>query len=578
MNICRYINAFMHPVTQYRWLFIFTFLMCLAIAFIGNYVGDYSTPFLAILLPIFDCYIACLLAVILGKIRLSWFVYICSILFLFSELFTTIFYHSHFNINVIRLILETNQQESTEFIQSVILQPSNFQSIAITAAIAIISCLLSRISYRKIPYKRVFFYVAFVLIAWSGIRQVSAYKKLTYLALQDGTSEFGFANRMPHLDTPFIRITYSLLFNIASSNELDILENSVAHTQIDSCVVRCPLIVLVIGESYNKHHTPLYNPQYRNTTPRLKTLHDIGNLVIYNNVVTPHNLTSVVFREMFSTWDESCNDSWAQHTLFPAVFRKAGYNVHFISNQFIINTTDFWDTIGGTIFNRPKLSELQFTSRNTHSYLYDGDLLKELPTIDSLLSAPTLLIVHLYGQHVNYAVRYPAEFASFNDTDCTIQYGGNQGKEICNHYDNATFYNDYVVDSIFKTIAQTDAIAIYLADHGEEVYDWRNKFERTRDMTPEVAHFQYEIPFMFYMTDIFMKNHPEITDAVRSSADRPFISNNLCHMLFSLAGIRTSEYKAELDLLSPGYNSKPKRIINKTTDYDEIIKELKTNK
>ena len=228
--------------------------------------------------------------------------------------------------------------------------------------------------------------------------------------------------------------------------------------------------------------------------------------------------------------------------------------------------------VGGTIFNHPLLSAAQFTTRNSQSYKYDGGLLQEIPNIDTLKMHPTLLIVHLYGQHVGYEERYPTPFAHFKADDCPTPYGGRSGKEICTHYDNATLYNDFVVDSIFRSLASTEAIGIYLSDHGEEVFDWRDKFERSGDMSPEVAHYQYEIPFMFYMTDLFMQRHSDIVADVKQAVHRPFISSNLCHLLFGLAGIGTPEYKPERDLLSPQFNPKLKRIIRNDVDYDVIMK------
>ena len=37
------------------------------------------------------------------------------------------------------------------------------------------------------------------------------------------------------------------------------------------------------------------------------------------------------------------------------------------------------------------------------------------------------------------------------------------------------------------------------------------------------------------------------------AADREFTTDNVCHMLFHLAGIKTKSYQAERDLLSPEF-------------------------
>ena len=335
--------------------------------------------------------------------------------------------------------------------------------------------------------------------------------------------------------------------------------------------------MFVIGESFNKHHTPLYEKDYLPTTPLLMQQQQKGNLVVYTDAVAPFNFTSNAFKYMFSTWDEESEDEWTRHTLFPAVFKKAGYCVDFYTNQFAMAQTDMWDFAGGTVFNHHGLSELQFTHRNPDIFDYDGELLRELPPTDSLTVQPTLLIVHLRGQHVKYDNRYPQTYAKFTPNDEKTPFGGQTGREIAAHYDNATLYNDAVVNTVFEMLKNTDGIGIFLSDHGEEVYDWRDKYARTneRTITPEVARYQYEIPLMFYMTDTFKVRHPDVAEVVTTSANRPFISSDLCHLLFYLGGISIADYQEKRNILSPQYDKTRKRIIGSNTDYDELMRDFR---
>ena len=129
-------------------------------------------------------------------------------------------------------------------------------------------------------------------------------------------------------------------------------------------------------------------------------------------------------------------------------------------------TEDMWDFAGGTIFNHHRLPDLQFTNRNPDIYEFDGELLDELPPVDSLTAKPTLLIVHLRGQHVSYDRRYPKEFSRFSPDEEKTLFGGKIGREMSAHYDNATLYNDYVVHTVFDRLKASDAIGIFLSDHG----------------------------------------------------------------------------------------------------------------
>ena len=551
--------------------------MCYIITLTSNLIGTETDWFLSFLLPIFDCWLLSLLAGLLNKIKLGIVVTVLVAAILFSELLTVFFYHSNFTIYVVLLLFETNVGESTEFIHAALAHPGSWYAVTITILTGVAACYLARYSRKPFKYKKALAFMAFALVVWSGIRQVSAYYKLFRCFSSASTTVCNDTRYIPHLNTPFVRLAYGAAFNIAASAELDVLEATVAATTVDSCSYRCPLIVLVIGESFNKHHTPLYEKDYLPTTPLLMQQQEKGNLVVYTDAVAPFNFTSNAFKYMFSTWDEESGDEWTGHTLFPAVFKKAGYCVDFYTNQFAMAQTDMWDFAGGTIFNHHGLSELQFTHRNPDIFDYDGELLHELPPTDSLTAHPTLLIVHLRGQHVKYDNRYPQAYAKFTPNDEKTPFGGQTGREIAAHYDNATLYNDAVVNTVFEMLKNTDGIGIYLSDHGEEVYDWRDKYERTneRTITPEIARYQYEIPLMFYMSDSFKEHHPDVAEAVKTSADRPFISSDLCHLLFYLGGISIPDYQEKRNILSPQYDKTRKRIIGSSTDYDELMRNFR---
>ena len=560
-----------------RTLLFFSLLMCYIITLTSNLIGTETDWFLSFLLPIFDCWLLSLLAGLLNKIKLGIVVTVLVAVILFSELLTVFFYHSNFTIYVVLLLFETNVGESTEFIHAALAHPGSWYAVTITILTGVAACYLARYSRKPFKYKKALAFMAFALVVWSGIRQVSAYYKLFRCFSSASTTVCNDTRYIPHLNTPFVRLAYGAAFNIAASAELDVLEATVAATTVDSCSYRCPLIVLVIGESFNKHHTPLYEKDYLPTTPLLMQQQEKGNLVVYTDAVAPFNFTSNAFKYMFSTWDEESGDEWTGHTLFPAVFKKAGYCVDFYTNQFAMAQTDMWDFAGGTIFNHHGLSELQFTHRNPDIFDYDGELLHELPPTDSLTAHPTLLIVHLRGQHVKYDNRYPQAYAKFTPNDEKTPFGGQTGREIAAHYDNATLYNDAVVNTVFEMLKNTDGIGIYLSDHGEEVFDWRDKYERTneRTITPEIARYQYEIPLMFYMSDSFKEHHPDVAEAVKTSADRPFISSDLCHLLFYLGGISIPDYQEKRNILSPQYDKTRKRIIGSNTDYDELMRDFR---
>lgn len=569
-------DVVLRPLKACGTFFLFTLLMCYVIAIVGYFKGIECDPFLTFLLPISDCYLINLFAYILKKIRLHWIWYIFISAILFAELFTLFYYHSKITVFVLQLIFETTPRESSEFVSSAFSLPLTWHALGITFITATIAFIAQKKARRRFRLKPLCIFLAFALVVWSGIRQMTAYSKLWRCFMSENLEELTSANNNPRLNSTFMRFLYGTAFNKSSSADLAILEKTVQATEVDSCSFQCPLIVLVIGESFTKYHSSLYG-YHLPTSPRLGKLKDNGQLYICNNAISPYNLTSHAFKYMFTTWDDGCDDSWLSHTLFPAVFKKAGYSVYFITNQFTVKDGGFHDAVGGTILNRPLLSQLQFTHRNQNSYFYDHELLTEIPPIDSLINKPSLLIFHMNGQHQEYEEKYTPAYARFTSDDEKTPYGGEAGKQVAAHYDNATCYNDYVVDSLFAMFKDTETIALYLSDHGEEVYDWRNQYQRTYEanMPPEVARYQYEIPFMFYTTESFSNKHPEIIEAIQRAQDLPFISSDLCQILFGLAGISHKDYRPQKDLLSKEYDKTRKRIIRDDVEYDKLILKCK---
>ena len=128
------------------------------------------------------------------------------------------------------------------------------------------------------------------------------------------------------------------------------------------------------------------------------------------------------------------------------------------------------------------------------------------------------------------------------------------------------------MDSIWSIVKGHDAVGIYLSDHGEEVYDWRDFHERTdeKQMSLNVAKYQFEIPFMFFMSDDFIKNHGDLAERIRISHDSPLINSKLKHTLLRLAGISTPEYKPTDDILSDEFDINAPRYIGNHINYDSL--------
>lgn len=241
---------------------------------------------------------------------------------------------------------------------------------------------------------------------------------------------------------------------------------------------------------------------------------------------------------------------------FPGPLQKAGYTTCHLDNQAAGNDYDYHDLGLKALFNA-RSTPLLFTVHNENRHPYDLELLDDYDRLTSRDDTPELVVFHLMGQHVSYSDRYPKEEAYFTPGDIRREDLTQQERQVVADYDNATRYNDQVVDAILARFTDRDAIAVYLSDHGEEVYDYRDFFCRSHDLplTPEVCKYQFEIPFMIWMSDTYRRNRPDVAAQVAGALDRPFSADDLSHLLLDLAGIRCRWYDPARSLIGERFDT-----------------------
>ena len=390
---------------------------------------------------------------------------------------------------------------------------------------------------------------------------------------------------------PIYRLIFSLRANQLASQQVDQLIEAAKGVKVDSCDYTSPTIVLIIGESYNKHHSQLYG-YYMPTTPRQVARERTGQLLKFTDVVTPYNLTSFVFKHMFSTYVIGQEGSWSDYPLFPKVFKEAGYDVTFLTNQFVTKAGEaVFDFSGGFFLNDPTLSAAMFDHRNEKTHIWDDGLLKDWdelsrPTPQPLpvregsdYSSPSLVIFHLLGQHMNYYSRYPKKQTHFTAED----YQKHRPKMLPHRkrqlvwYDNAVLYNDSIVDQIVRRFEQQDAVVIYVPDHGEEIFEpGRYVICRSHsdDIDYPLAYYEYEVPFWVWCSKKYIAARPELFRQIRDARKRPLMTDALPHMLMYLAGIHSKDYHPEFNILSPEYNEKRPRLMKDRVDYDTLTHDM----
>jgi heptose-I-phosphate ethanolaminephosphotransferase len=340
---------------------------------------------------------------------------------------------------------------------------------------------------------------------------------------------------------------------------------------VDSCSFLSPHIILIIGESYNRHHSSLYGYKYK-TTPFQEKRKRMGELVAFSDVISSYNLTNKSFQNMFSMYEYGSSGNWYEYPLFTVLFKKAGYEVSFFSNQFVTDTSiSFSDFIEDVFINNPRLSEKQFSFRNNKLFEYDLDLLDDYCKRVGKRQTPRLSIFHFMGLHVNFKERYPKSFEHFSANQYHDSDLSSGEKQTIAEYDNAILYNDYVIDSILNKFKEDDAIAIFVPDHGEMVYDGCHEFGRSLITDSVRVRAHYDIPFWIWSSKKYRDHHPIVWQQVTQAANRPYMTDQLPHLMLYLGGISCKDYKANHNLIHQSFDTLRHRMIKGEVSYEEVM-------
>jgi heptose-I-phosphate ethanolaminephosphotransferase len=566
----------------------------------GNWDGLYEHLYLELFV---DIYLICvLLALIPSKVR--WWVrgilYIILYATAISDVFCFVRFESTLTPTMLMLVGETDGREASEFIHSYLSSDVIFSPVGCIFLIAIIHIfsnlpihLGKYMSYRRKIFLKdrkerfekaltkvlpLFGLLTVILFIW-GVCASWHNKQATWKLMSGSTigqvehtlTETDHAN----LYLPIYRLAFSVRANYLASKQITKLVKAADNVKVDSCSFRSPNIILIIGESYSRHHSQQYG-YVMPTTPRQKALEEQGSLTKFTDVISPWNLTSFVFKYMFSMYVVGDKGDWCDYPLFPELFRKAGYHVTFITNQFLPKAKEaVYDFSGGFFLNNPKLSAAQFDKRNTELHQFDESLFTDYEHLKKYNTQHNLIIFHLIGQHVTYSKRFPLNRRKFFPNDYKKRKPNLNARElrILADYDNAVLYNDSIVTSIVKLFKNDNAIVIYVPDHGEECFEGNMHFYcrmHSVAIDSRLAHAEFDIPFWIWCSKKYISSNPNVFNEIKQARNKKFMTDALPHLLVYLAGMKTPEYRDECNLLSPKYNENRPRILKGTTDYDKL--------
>lgn len=471
--------------------------------------------------------------------------------FIAAHLFTAIidsFLIVNFNLiftqNAVGIIAETTPEETKSFLSTYL----TFWNIlliigAVFATIWIISWLA-----RKMVNNKPIAVTSMVL----SILGASVYLFMVYKHATTGGGDLSVSQLHS-----FSRYGYSLVIFKNAHEDIKTLREINRAVVAERQEQDAPTVVVVIGESFSIYHSSLYGYP-KQTNPLLSERVSDGSMVVFDNVVSISDHTGVVMYSVYVANGSSAPSSG--NVLFPVCFRKAGYKTALLDNQYFVGN-------GLTWINDEKLSDIMFDYRNKESVGLDNNLIKELPTV----SEPQLVVIHLMGQHYTYEIRYPSEFKRFSASD----YSGDltdAEREIVAHYDNATLYNDYVVDNVIKKFEDKNCIIVYFSDHGEEIYEIDDFMGHGNAAQRPTLKYQMTVPLMVWTSKAYQTLHPDVVQRLKDAEHKPIFTDNIPHFLFDVAGIKTEYFAPELSFVNDNYKPATRRVLG-SIDYDKYKEE-----
>ena len=325
------------------------------------------------------------------------------------------------------------------------------------------------------------------------------------------------------------------------------------------------LYVLVIGESETRDHMNAYGYKKENT-PWLSTVSKQKETVLFQNAYSNHTHTVPVLTYALSGKNQYNKIKLSKAYSIMEVAKAAGYKTVWISNQIKYSA---WDTPTAEMASTADY-EIWLNGnvgKSNDTQYYDGEIVRRLSELKELNNENVFIVCHLMGCHGYYKDRYPEDFEKFK-----VKTGASDSEKNVSTYDNCVFYNDYVLEQIFKTASKNENFKamIYLSDHGEEPDLMKNH---------EVSMFTWQmarIPFVMFFSNSFIRDSNEVFQTLTAHKDKYWTNDLLYNVLIEIMAIQNApDCVDSMNIASGKYNMdkfKLKTLHGKKSLADDIHK------
>lgn len=472
------------------------------------------------------------------------------------ECFSIVRYETLVGAGIITAILQTNAQESAEFLRMYVGWPGVMLCLLFLAA-AVLACRCGRTLRLRVLNRHQRSRLLPLFLAIGVGAGLCLWLQFRSFVMNDS------------LDIPAVQVGRAIdtsVRNIRAFEELR--QQAAADVSITNNGSDVPYVVFILGESTNRDRMHLYGYPLENT-PNLDGLAEKGDIAVYRDVISPQGATVAVLRELFTFNDAESDREWYAYNNLIDVMKAAGYRTYWLSNQ---ESSGIWGNAGQLFAER---SDMRRYTQLRESHEESGRLDEELfPLVDEALQQPAeknFYVLHLMGGHSLYYLRFPYLFSKFTKDDIPAPQDvlSEEKRTEIAQYENALFYNDFVVSSLIGKFQDKEAMVIYLPDHGEMVYDDGSFLAGHVEENP--THQQLEVPLIFWASPKYKEKHPDTWQAICAAASRPYMTDDMIHTLLDILNIRTPEFDPAKSVINPAFDAGRPRMV-RGRNYDTEMK------
>ena len=454
---------------------------------------------------------------------------------------TTYYYlfETYFSSSAIFVTLDSNVDESKEFLNFYIDIPIITFTLLFCTIILIILFKNRNIFENNFGFKRFF--------------------KLKIFFLTLGIILFIRQSTLIRFNLPYLILKSGLEYHVESeklgdykNNKLGDFNNVSRLTDVNEEEV----YVVIIGESTSRSHMGIYD-YTRETTPKLSSIKN--QLLIFKDVISPHAYSVGALSKILTLGNYERPNQVTEGSVIQ-ILNRVGFETYWLSNQRPIGP---YESMITKISLSSGYHKFITTTVAGNSTVLDGELLKAYD--DALINEvkKKVIFVHMMGTHHHYENRYPESFDKFKDEPET-NFKSDESFEKINHYDNAILYNDFIISEIIKKTdnLNTKSFVLYLSDHAEEMYSVLNMAGHNEDIYSKEM---FDIPFVLWQSQKFKQENALFFDA-----DRKYMIDDLFHSIADLLKISAKEVEPSRSIFNKDFKER-KRIIKDTINYDTFF-------